>query len=79
MNNNIIFAPPKWYDYYYKINNHILTHQHIADSLTSLFTMLRSNNNNIPSKSVILIQFKIKIDIHNIDQFLIFKQLKYMS
>lgn len=64
MKNNIVFN--KWNDYYYKINNQILTHQHIAASLRSLFTSLVLVNSNTPKISYILIQFKIKIDDYNI-------------
>lgn len=55
MKQNLTFN--KWIDYYYKLENQILTERHIIDALFSLFEIFPSS---IEDNSLILIQFKIK-------------------
>jgi hypothetical protein len=48
----------KWTDFYYKLDVQIITNIQILNALDSLFKSF----SNIPKESIILIQFKIKIE-----------------
>jgi hypothetical protein len=48
----------KWINFYYKLNVQIITNIQILNALDSLFKSF----SNIPKESIILIQFKIKIE-----------------
>lgn len=64
-NSTLTILPNKWLDYSYDLNNQILSNQHITKSLSNLHELLL-NSNVLTENSVILIQFKIKIDIKTI-------------
>lgn len=54
--NKIIFN--KWIDYYYKLDNQLLSQHHIFSALNLFF----ENFLNLSLDQIILIQFKIKFD-----------------
>jgi hypothetical protein len=57
-------TPNKWFDYCYDLNNQMMSDNQITLSLDKLFDLLE-NSNILTASSVILIQFKIKLNIND--------------